>query len=46
MSADGPSRPYDLQQLQVFDAGDAIIFRARTRDLTLSPAGPGLPVKA
>jgi glucoamylase len=31
---------YDLQQLQVFDGGDAIIFRARTRDLTPTFGSP------
>jgi len=31
---------YDLQLFQVFDAGDTIIFRARTRDLTPTFGSP------
>ncbi len=31
---------YDLQQFQVFDGGDAIIFRARVRDLTPTFGSP------
>jgi glucoamylase len=31
---------FDLEQFQVFDGGDAIIFRARTRDLTATFGSP------
>ena len=31
---------YDLQQLQVFDGGDDVIFRAKTRDLTPTFGSP------
>jgi glucan 1,4-alpha-glucosidase len=39
-AADFHAGAYDLQQFQVFDAGDDIIFRARTRDLTPTFGSP------
>ena len=45
VEARGGTADFDIQQLQVFDAGDRIVFRLRTRDLSPtfgSPLGPQL----
>ena len=39
-AADFHDGAYDLQQLQVFDGGDDVIFRAKTRDLTPTFGSP------
>jgi glucan 1,4-alpha-glucosidase len=39
-AADFHDGAYDLQGFQVFDGGDSIIFRARTRDLTATFGSP------